>query len=198
MMTAQAKKDDADYFIKKAFTTNGDKVRRVLGDDFDHVEIKAKGTMYDEFMAAEVPATVYHGDANAGNFALSGNNNSELTMFDVDKVQWSVSPGTLDGPQSGKITGTRTGAADIARFLSSLETLAPGKLRPDELLALREKFKEVYFQKYRVGSDKHKVARTEYEKAERWYQLEMEMAIIDTPGARERILKLVGPKKDGP
>ena len=149
--------------------------------------------MYDDFMSAEVPATVYHGDANAGNFALSGNNNSDLTVFDVDKVQWSVPDGALDRP-TGAVDGTKTGAADVARFLNSLETLAPGKLTPGDLRDLRSAFNDAYFRNYKVGSDQHRVARSQYEKAERWYQLEMEMTIIDKPGAKERVLRLIGQK----
>jgi hypothetical protein len=150
--------------------------------------------MYQDFLSADVPATAYHGDANAGNFTLSGNNNSDLTMFDVDKVQYSLSDHALEGNLAG-VKGNKTGAADVARFLNSLETLAPGKLRADELQELEMAFKDRYFKKYRVGSDEHGVSRTEYEKAERWYELEMELAIVVTdPAAKERILRLVGPK----
>lgn len=193
MMSEAAKKSDADHFFEKAFRPGGrdyDKVRSVLGDDFDRVKSVAERKMYDEFIASEVPATAYHGDANAGNFALSGNNNSDLTMFDVDNMKWSVPKGAFEGDLAN-VKGTKTGAADVARFLNSLETLAPGKLRADELNALRQEFKDAYFAKYRVGSDRHSVSRSEYAKAERWYQLEMEMAIIDKPGAKERVLKLV-------
>jgi hypothetical protein len=150
--------------------------------------------MYQDFLSAEVPATAYHGDANAGNFALSGNDNSKLSMFDVDKMQYSLPDHALEGNLAG-VKGNKTGAADVARFLNSLETLAPGKLRPQDLQALEQSFKRTYFSKYRVGSDRQRVSRLEYEKAERWYELEMELAIVvKDPTAKERILRLVGPK----
>jgi hypothetical protein len=115
-------------------------------------------------------------------------------MFDVDKMQYSLPDHALEGNLAG-VKGNKTGAADVARFLNSLETLAPGKLRADELQELEMAFKDRYFKKYRVGSDEHGVSRTEYEKAERWYELEMELAIVVTdPAAKERILRLVGPK----
>jgi hypothetical protein len=197
MMTEAAKKNDAEYFFNKALRPGGrdyDKVHAALGDDFEHVRSVAEGKFYEDFLSAEVPATVYSGDANAGNFALSGTDNSTLTMFDVDKMQYSVPQGALNGDVAN-IKGNKTGAADVARFLNSLETLAPGKLRPDELQRLEVAFKNTYFEKYRVGSDQHRVSRSEYQKAERWYELEMELAIIGSdPGAKDRILKLVGPR----
>jgi hypothetical protein len=197
MMTETAKKSDANYFLDKAFRPGGDnydRVRVALGDDFEHVRGVAEGRMYQDFLSAEVPATAYHGDANAGNFALSGNDNSKLSMFDVDKMRYSLPDHALEGNLAG-IKGNKTGAADVARFLNSLETLAPGKLSPGDVQRLEAAFKDRYFKKYRVGSDEHGVSRTEYEKAERWYELEMELAIvIKDASAKARILKLVGPK----
>lgn len=61
---------------------------------------------------------------------------------------------------------------------------------------LRTAFKNTYFQHYRVGSDQHRVNRGAYEKAERWYQIEieMEMGILATGdhAAKARVLKLLG------
>jgi hypothetical protein len=197
MMTEAAKRSDADYLLAKAFRPGGrdyDKVRAALGDDFEHVRSVAEGKMYGDFLGAEVPATLYHGDANAGNFALSGNNNSDLAMFDVDKMQYSIPKGALEGDLAN-VKGDKTGAADMARFLSSLETLAPGELRSDELQKLEAAFKRSYFRNYRVGSDGHFVSRSDYEAAARWYELEVDLTILaKDPGTKARLLKLVGPK----
>ena len=127
------KLSDANYFLSKNFRdgSNVATVQSILGnDDFARVKAKLEGSLLDAFLAAKVPATAYHGDANTGNFILDGygpnpKNSKEskfkkLGVIDVGSMQWSMSGGK----------GIKTGAADTARFLGSLETLLPGALRP--------------------------------------------------------------------
>lgn len=81
----------------------------------------------------------------------------------------------------------------MARFLNSLETLAPGKLSVSELDGLREAFATKYFEAYRVGPDRRAVDQTAYAKAARWYQIEMEVAILRNDArAKARLLSLLG------
>lgn len=188
MMTRTEKQSDADYFLGKSFSADGKKpeevraVKIALGNDFARVKAKVEGPILDEFLAAEVPATAYHGDANAGNFKLDGD---KLGVFDVGSMKWSIDRKTH--------LGIKTGAADVARFLNSLETLSPGKLSASELAELRTSFRNVYFDKYLVGADNRPVDRTEYAKAERWYQIEMEVAILRSDArAKARLLSLLG------
>ncbi len=122
-------------------------------------------------------------------------------MFDADATQWSVPDGALDrGPaELGKIKGTKTGAADVARCLNSLETLfEPGTLSVADLQRLHSAFKQEHFKNYRVGSAHKRVNEAEYAKAERWYKLEMEVSIMreNDPAGRARVLRLL--ELDGP
>ncbi len=188
MMTRAAKEDDANYFLNNNFREGGADPARLaamktaLGNDFARVKAKVEGPMLDEFLDADVPATAYHGDANAGNFKLDGD---KLAVFDVGSMQYSIDPSTK--------LGIKTGAADVARFLNSLETLAPGKLSASELDGLREAFAMKYFEAYRVGPDRRAVDQTAYAKAARWYQIEMEVAILRNDArAKARLLSLLG------
>jgi len=85
------------------------------------------------FENAAVPATAYHGDANAGNFIHDGAN---VKIIDVGAMQWSHVGGV----------GNSTGANDLARFVTSLETLLPGALAAGEVTRIRTAFLARYYQ----------------------------------------------------
>jgi hypothetical protein len=87
---------------------------------------------------APVPATAYHGDANAGNFILDAEDS--VHVIDVGYMQWS---------HQGNV-GTSTGANDLARFITSLETLKPGALDGGEVAQIRGVFTTAYYEQCRL------------------------------------------------
>lgn len=87
------------------------------------------------FENAAVPATAYHGDANAGNFILD---EDHVRIIDVGAMRWSHDGA---GP-----AGNSTGANDLARFTTSLETLRPGALAANEVAQIRAAFLQRYYQ----------------------------------------------------
>ncbi len=191
MMTTESKLSDANYFLDHSVRAGSEaaQVRAALGDaDFARVKAALEGPELQAFVAADVPASAYHGDANGGNFILDGYDRQtgfkDLGVIDVGSMFWSVDLRTHHG--------TKTGAADVARVLGSLETIAPGTLRPEEIAGLRSAFKVKYFAVYqKLGG--HPLDRASYEQAERWYRLEMELAVLKSdPRSKPRVMKLFG------
>ena len=190
MMTKEAKLSDANYMLDRSFRAGADvaAVRAALGErDFDSVKAKLEGPMLHAFLDARVPATNYHGDANAGNFILSGTNEdgrfAEVAVIDLDKMRYSIEEGTQ--------AATRTGAADVARFLGSLETLQPGALSPVEVTGLREAFSAQYGVQYRKSAG-HDLDTSQYAKAETWYRAELEVGRLKADvHAKARLMQLL-------
>jgi hypothetical protein len=113
-----------------------------------------------DFYAAPVPETVYHGDANLGNFAIGPG--GQVTTFDVGTMQWAFGFGGK--PQV-------TGAADVARFGTSFASDAPGKLTATELADLRGAFNRAYF-------DVLGKAPASMAPAIKFYQIDMELGVM--------------------
>jgi hypothetical protein len=204
LMTKEAKLSDANYFLDKSFRDGGEdvaKVKSILGDtDFARVKAQLEGPLLEAFLAAKVPATAYHGDANTGNFFLDeykpnpkkrGEGTFEkVSVIDVGSMQWSLeAPGKAG---DGTTNGNKTGAADVARFLGSLETLTPGALAPREIAEIRREFEKVYYNSF--ARNHHVLDRTNYAAAEKWYRIEIQVtAMRGDPSAKARLLDLVGP-----
>ncbi|HWU88820.1 MAG TPA: hypothetical protein VN253_16250, partial [Kofleriaceae bacterium] len=191
MMSREAKLSDANYFLDKNFRDGEDvsKVKIALGEgEFARVKAALEGLMLQRFLEADVPATAYHGDANAGNFIVhdydAQSGYKELGLIDVGSMSWSIDART------GK--GTKTGAADVARFLGSLETLHPGKLTPGEVRILQDTFMKKYLQQYRADAHRD-LDGDRYRQAENWYRLEMEIAALKAGvDVKSRIMRLLG------
>ena len=190
LMTEAAKRSDADYMMNRYLRNGGEftaKLRSALGDDFARVKQTVEGPMLDAFLAAKVPRSAYHGDANAGNFLVDKYDDKketfgDLAVIDVKSMAHSLEPGST--------RGIKTGAADVARFLISLETLAPGVLSATDLHELRGAFLKMYFAEYKVGG--RPVDRAAYGVAERWYQLELEIGLVARdPNHKPRLLQLL-------
>ena len=185
LMTPEAKQDDANYFLDNNFRSGRDvhKVKTALGADFERVKAALEGPTLAAFMNPEVPATAYHGDANTGNFLVDryveGKGYKDVAMIDVGSMKWSVDKGK----------GTKTGAADVARVLGSLETFAPNNLTAGEVKVIRDAFLARYFENYGA---RESVDRAAYAKAEKWFRIEMEIAVLKKdPRAKARILRLL-------
>ena len=147
MMTREAKLSDANYMLDKNFRNgrNVDTVKAGLGADFERVKDALENRALPALLDAQVPASAYLGDANAGNFIVDNYQPSQLRgrpgafgalgLIDVASMKWSFDA-------AGH--GTKSGAADVGRFLESLVTLAPGKLTDTDLTTLRREFMETY------------------------------------------------------
>jgi hypothetical protein len=208
-MSEKAKESDADYMLEKNFDDKGRNtaaVKRGLGADLDAVKA-AVTKLRDKFVKAKVPATAYLGDANAGNFVVGKHDATkgyqDLRLIDVAPMRWGMDPkdpkvADANDPrwQPGE-KGKATGAADLSRFLGSLETM--GSLKPAEIDHLRDVFMRTYVEHYHPGKDpRSKVDLAAYADAERWYRIELELSILTNPaqaaGARERIIRLLAPE----
>jgi hypothetical protein len=184
LMTKENKLEDANWFLDKAFREGHlvAKVRAALGEtDFRRVKARVEGPILNAFLAAKVPATAYHGDANAGNFVMNTDKTKPVDVIDVGAMSFSVN-------DAGR--GTKTGAADVARFLGSLETLQPGALAPDELGTLRTAFLKTYF---KTSSNTRRIDRDAYAAAEVWYRIELQAVVVaNDPSQKLKLLELVG------
>lgn len=151
----EQKRKDAEYITNKL-----DGIKDKLGDAH-YRRIKALlDAAVAKYIASDVPATGYHGDANVGNFIIG--NDGKLSTIDIGNMQYSF--------KDGKPVGT--GAADIARFLESLESKRPGALTPEEVKELTTLFNETYFAQNKSASP------ADLEAATLLYRAELEMAVI--------------------
>jgi hypothetical protein len=123
----------------------------------------ALGLTITAFENAPVPASAYHGDANAGNFILDGD---RVQVIDVGYMRWSHGQGSN--------VGTATGANDLARFVTSLETLHPGRLTDEEVGRVRVAFYARYFQAFNAHG--HNLQAADMTAAIRIYRVETEIA----------------------
>jgi aminoglycoside phosphotransferase len=191
LMTKEAKLSDANYFLDNNFRGGRDsaKVKAALGDEFERVKAALEGPVLQGFLDARVAATAYHGDANAGNFIVHEYDPKkgfkDLGVIDVGSMKWSV-----EGRK-----GTKTGAADVARLLESLETVQQGKLTSGEIALLRDAFMKTYLANYRADAG-YDLDTTNHALAEKWYRLEFEVAVLKSdPSAKNRILKVLEMEK---
>jgi hypothetical protein len=202
MMTKENKQSDADYMVNRNFNGTGSRdaaertaaIRNALGADFDRVKAAIDGNLRTKFYDAQVPATANLGDANAGNFMVSKHDAArgyqDLEVIDVGAAKWS-----FDGNPTVGAKGKGTGAADLARFLGSLETMFPGNLRPHEVQALRDKFMWAYLAQYKTG--KSPGFQSNYADAEKWYRIELELTVLADPSGnqaatKKRIMTMLG------
>jgi predicted unusual protein kinase regulating ubiquinone biosynthesis (AarF/ABC1/UbiB family) len=132
-----------------------------LGPDADDI-VAAFDVQVAQFMADPVPRGAHHGDANAGNFMIDGDNVDAIDVGSMDE--------SLDHSKPG-LVGTRTGIADVARVRESLDTLAPGALQPDELAQLRAAFDDAYLAATGIDAAHIQAAR-------RIYAVETQLAVI--------------------
>jgi aminoglycoside phosphotransferase len=178
---------DANYMVEKNFHSDRDRpIRAALGDDFERVRaaVDVGSSAYESFVTANLPASVYHGDANAGNFIISGSGaKTEVGMIDVGAMQYSM--------KDNKRVGT--GAADVARLLESLETMQTGKLTPAELTDLRDSFEKSYVAEF-ARQTHESLDQRSFDAARRWYTVELELTVLrgGDPTAKGRILRLLG------
>ena len=172
MMTPDAKAGAAKYIMDK-------KIEPHVADfapDGDAIKVKMLA-LVEAFKLAPVPATAYHGDANAGNFMVAG---ETVNVIDVGTMKYSLKNGV----------GADTGAADLARFEQSLETLHPGKLSAVEADHLKAAFEQAYFAA--IG-----IPAADLQAAKILYAVEVEIAAMRAgkytkEQSRDRIKALLG------
>jgi hypothetical protein len=164
--TMEQKTSESDYTLRKL-----EGIRAQIGEAH-YARIRAAlEVQVAAYKAAKVPATAYHGDANTGNFIVGPD--GKLRMIDVGSMQWS-----LDG--AGKPKGT--GAADVARFLESLESKRPGSLTPEEVAQLTKLFNDTYFHEMHG-----KVTPADLDAATAMYRAQLEISIVKSarPDAKD-------------
>ncbi|HWU88901.1 MAG TPA: DUF4157 domain-containing protein [Kofleriaceae bacterium] len=155
--TLAQKQSEARYTLGKL-----DAIRAQIGEAHYARLEAALQAQISAYEAAKVPATASHGDANTGNFIVGSD--GKLKVIDVSDMQWSI-----DG--SGKVKGT--GAADVARFLESLQSKRPGALTPAEVRELTELFNKTYF-----GEMKGRITEADLAAATTMYRAQLELSII--------------------
>jgi hypothetical protein len=163
LMNIANKTSDAQYILGKV-----DNAQPLLGDDWVPIHQALEGEVIPAFYEAPLPASAYHGDANIGNFVVSTEGTgaaakTTVGVIDVGSMKWSV---TAAGD------GNKTGAADVARFLGSFETMFPGKLTGAEMARLRTAFERAYFADVPA-------AQADFEAAIKLYGVELEIAALN-------------------
>jgi hypothetical protein len=160
------KSAETDYMLKGL-----DGIKAKVGDAHYAKLREALQAKIDKYMAAKVPATANLGDANTGNFIIGPD--GKVKVIDVGTMKWSV---------DGKGQGQGTGAADVARFLESLQSKRPGALTPEEVAQLTTAFNQAYF------AEMHgKVSPADLDAATTIYRAQLEMSIIraSSPDAKD-------------
>jgi hypothetical protein len=171
---------DVNYGYDKHFSTGADATRAAFGDTYDLVKTRA-AALKARLAGVKLPATAYLGDTNAGNFAIDSDSN--VGFFDVNSMAYS----------RNKTTGRfdKSGAADFARILGSLETMYPGRLSDAEVKGVCDAFFDEY--KRHGGDHARIVDDAAFKLVVRWYRLELELmlAVLGDTSANQRILKLI-------
>jgi hypothetical protein len=150
------KKSDAQYIVSKFVGMKS----KLPPQDHQAILDKLQSDIVPAFLKSPVPATAYHGDANAGNFIVDKDHS--LKVIDVGTMKHS-----LDGAK-----GKSTGAADVGRFMQSVQVAAEGKLSAGEVARVQQSFLDAYF----AAS---KIAPSDFEAGLKLFRSELEMAVIN-------------------
>lgn len=137
--------------------------------DAQAITQKLDGEIIPQFIKSPVPATAYHGDANIGNFVVDKDFN--VHVIDVGTMKYS-----LDEKGHGKSTG----AADVGRFMQSLQASSEGKLSAADVARIQRAFLDRYF-------DIMKVARADFEPGIRLFRAELEMAAMNKANSPDEV-----------
>lgn len=182
-MSAETKRKDVEYLVSKVEDAHAKGYLDAAARDA-LVEALQK-RLLPAIEAADLPATVYHGDANLGNFLIDGSD-GPVRVIDVGNMKWSL----VDGKPS------RSGAFDLGRFVEALQTQR-GKLDDAQVQKLQQLFLEAYFKA------NPKLPRAQQEAVILTARIELEFAIIRSPkvdataraAAVERVKALVDQAK---
>lgn len=114
----------------------------------------------EAYIEAKLEATIIHSDANTGNFIF---NDGSISVIDV---------ATMDQSLDRNLSGMKTGAADVGRFLQSLLSSHPGKVSHGDFIILRNEFYKAYNKAKRTGADK------DFEKGSLFHQFALEILVL--------------------
>jgi hypothetical protein len=184
-----ARKSDADYFLSKF---ERPAVIKALGgvENAHAIQAAVRAQLYEPFLAADLPSSAYHGDANVGNFKVDGWLSKDETFTTVST--FDVGTMTNGFPEGEKATlggGIKPAAAgDAGRFLGSLAlTAAEAGATPAELLELQTSFMEKYLESWDRETRGH-LDVSAMDSATRWYGIEfLVTATFNDPMAIGRI-----------
>lgn len=174
LMSTAAKNDDITALLDTYFGAGATTAltRTALGDDFDRIRASIAGPLKDAFLAAEVPSTAAHGQADASHFAVADG--------DVHLVDSHLLARSMD--DRGR--GTGSSAADVQQFIASLERFNGHGLSSDEIEALTTEFSKAF-----NGLIKLKASAA----ANDWYRVAaLVKSVAHDPGARTRLTAELG------
>jgi hypothetical protein len=164
-----------------------------------------RAQLYEPFLAADLPSSAYHGDANVGNFKVDGWVSKDETFRTVSTFDvGTMSHGFPEGEKATLGGGIKPAAAgDAGRFLGSLElTATEAGATANEILELHKLYMESYSSEWNNLTE-HQLSRAAMDTAARWYRIEfLVTATFNDPAAIDRIsedlhLKLPNPQVHG-
>ena len=157
------KRSEAQFIVSKFSRLSG----KMSRGDLNAITSKLEAEVIPAFIDSPVPATAYHGDANAGNFIVDSD--SKLHVIDVGTMKYS-----LDA--QGK--GNDTGAADLGRFVESVEVAAEGRLSPADIQRIQHSFLAEYFAST-------KLSPADFYAGIKLFRVELEIAVINHATTQE-------------
>ena len=132
--------------------------------------------LYADFRAADLDASLAHGDGHAGNFAVQ--KNGKVSVIDTETLYRSV------GDDS---KGTASGTTDVGRFMESIRTFgAEANLSPAEIAKLQGEFMATYRQNLETFSGKPPASGIEV--GTRFYQANLDLIAYN--GAQKELADL--------
>jgi hypothetical protein len=188
-----ARASDADYFLKKLMRP--DVVAKLGGQaNAERIANALRAKLLEGFLDADLPASVYHGDANIGNFKVDGLDAGHerfetVFTYDVGTMQHGFDKEAFDNGTAKK--GIKpAAAADAARFLSTLEiSLSETSVPSSQIARLRAEFLRSYQGSWkRAGNEP--IRTSAMIDAEAWYRVELDVAATrNDPKALARIAR---------
>ena len=180
-MDHQRKQNEVNMILAKldAVRALNNEKRFMSPEQLSKIEAKLRNEIAPRFIASNVPATAFHGDAHVGNVVVDDNLNAR--PIDVTAMKWSLD-------SNGK--GTGAAAVDVGQFIARLYEKSEGALSMDEVRRLKSSFLSEYY--------KHsKTPQSMMEPAVLLYAVESQLArlqfgIGDSRGAVATISDLLG------
>jgi aminoglycoside phosphotransferase (APT) family kinase protein len=133
LLTLSEKEAWSDYVLvklRRAATT-----RPEVAAEIADTVAKLEQEVVPKFLAADVPAIVFHGDANLGNFMVARDGAVRVVDLPTMALSW----------ENGRVIGNA--AIDIGKFMQNLAVFVTDRgagLRPEELVRLESAFLEGY------------------------------------------------------
>jgi hypothetical protein len=202
-----ARKADADHLL--ASFDDPARIAALGGrTNADAIRAAIRARLYEPFLAADLPPSAYHGNAQLENFTVDGWDPKQRAWRDLYAVNvGEMSRGfpedvaaNLDGAHAPKGDKPAAGA-DLGRLLGALESKLPeGALSAAEVQRIQEAASKAYLDAYQralakqpqLGGRTFDIDSAALKSARDWYRIETEVAAARTdPRAVERLGRLL-------